>query len=44
MINGSPNPRGCTATILAEVAGPLEERGISVETIQIGNRPIRGCL
>ena len=44
MINGSPNPGGCTATALAEVAGPLEERGITVETIQIGSRPIRGCL
>ena len=44
LINGSPNAKGCTYTALSEVAGILEEEGISTELIHVGNRDIRGCI
>ena len=44
LINGSPNVSGCTARALREVSYALENNGIATETIQIGNRDIRGCI
>ncbi len=44
MINGSPNPDGCTYTALREVAGALEQNGIETEIFQIGRLPVRGCI
>lgn len=44
LVNGSPRPKGCTFTALAEVAGALEGRGISTEIFQIGTEPLAGCL
>ncbi|MDR2500418.1 MAG: flavodoxin family protein [Treponema sp.] len=43
LINGSPHARGCTFTILSEVARPLEAAGIEAEWFHIGDGPIRGC-
>jgi multimeric flavodoxin WrbA len=43
LINGSPHEKGCTYTILAEVAGQLEAAGIGTEFFHIGDGPIRGC-
>lgn len=43
-INGSPRPEGNTAVALREMAVELREQGIEVETIHVGNKPIRGCL
>ena len=43
LINGSPHERGCTFTILSEVARPLEAAGIEAEWFHIGDAPIRGC-
>ena len=44
LINGSPNPDGCTFTALKEVAGALEKNGVGTEIFQIGRLPIRGCI
>lgn len=44
LINGSPNPDGCTYTALAEVARALEQNGIDTEIFQIGKKPVRGCI
>ena len=44
LINGSPNPRGCTYTALNEVAKTLEQEGIETEIIQVGQKDIRGCI
>jgi len=44
LLNGSPNPAGCTFTALSEVAGQLNKNGIETETVQLGNKPVRGCI
>lgn len=44
LINGSPNPDGCTYTALREVAGALEDNGIETEIFQIGKNPVRSCI
>ena len=44
MINGSPRQNGNTALALAEMAKVFEKNGLEVETVQIGNREIRGCI
>lgn len=42
--NGSPRTDGNTAVLLDAVAAELRAQGIEVETVQVGNKPIRGCL
>ena len=42
MINGSPRPKGNTSIALREMEQIFVQEGIQVETIQIGNRDIRG--
>lgn len=44
MINGSPHKSGCTYTALSEVAGQLENEGITTEIVQMGSKPIRPCI
>lgn len=44
LLNGSPHPRGCTATALAEMISVFGEEGIETELIQVGNRDVRGCI
>ena len=44
LINGSPHPKGCTYTALAELAKTLEQEGIEVELVQAGGQNIRGCI
>jgi len=44
LINGSPHTHGCTARALEEVARTLQENGIETETVQVGNKPVRGCI
>lgn len=44
LLNGSPHPHGCTYTALAEVAGALEQEGITTEIFQVGSAPVSGCL
>lgn len=42
--NGSPKKDGNTYTAIRLVAEKLEEQGIEVEIVQVGNKTIRGCL
>ena len=44
MINGSPRKGGNTALALKEMEKTFLNNGIEVETIQIGNQAIRGCI
>ncbi len=44
MINGSPRANGNTAVALHEMEQIFQEQGIEVETIQVGNKAIRGCV
>ena len=44
IINGSPHIDGCTATALKEVEKELNKEGIETETVNIGNKDIRGCI
>ena len=44
IINGSPHIDGCTATALKEVEKELNNEGIETQTLNIGNKEIRGCV
>lgn len=44
MINGSPRMGGNTAMALAEMGKIFLSEGIEVETVQVGQLPIRGCI
>lgn len=44
MVNGSPRVNGNTAVALREMEKIFEAEGVETETIQIGNRDIRGCI
>ncbi|MBR6410528.1 MAG: flavodoxin family protein [Clostridia bacterium] len=44
MLNGSPRTGGNTALALNEMAGVFEKNGLEAEIIQVGNKPIRGCM
>ncbi|MDC7233650.1 MAG: flavodoxin family protein [Spirochaetales bacterium] len=43
-LNGSPRKEGNTYTAIKLVAGKLEEQGIDVEILHVGNKSIRGCM
>lgn len=44
LINGSPLRKGNTFIALTEVAKALEENGVDTEIVQLGNKPVRGCI
>ena len=44
LINGSPRKNGNTFVALSEAAKTLEAQGIETEIVQIGTKPIRGCI
>ncbi len=44
MMNGSPRVNGNTAVALAEMERVFVANGIEVETVQVGNKEIRGCV
>ena len=44
LINGSPRKTGNTFLALSEAAGTLEKHGIETEIVQIGTKPVRGCI
>ena len=44
LINGSARRNGNTFTALSEAARQLEKNGLETEIIQIGAKPIRGCV
>lgn len=44
LINGSPRKGGNTDRMLQEAASQLEKNGIQAEIVQIGTKPVRGCI
>ena len=44
MINGSPRVGGNTSIALKEMEQIFAAEGVETETIQIGNKDIRGCI
>ena len=44
LLNGSANKNGNTFTALSEIAKQLEKNGVESEILQLGNRPVRGCI
>ena len=44
MLNGSPHPKGCTYTALSCVAEQLGKHGVDSEIVQLGTKPVSGCL
>lgn len=44
LINGSPKKNGNTALALSEMAKVFEKNGVETETIQVGGKPITGCM
>ena len=44
MLNGSARPGSNTGIALAEIARVLEAEGVEVETINVGIKPVRGCI
>ena len=44
LFNGSPRAEGCTYTALCEIANTLHKHNIETELVQIGTKPIAGCI
>ena len=44
LLNGSANKNGNTFTALSEIARQLEKNGVESEIVQLGNKPVRGCI
>jgi multimeric flavodoxin WrbA len=44
MLNGSPKANGNTAAALKEMEAIFLQEGIEVETVQVGNQAVRGCV
>ena len=44
LLNGSANQNGNTFTALSEIAKQLEKNGVESEIMQLGNKPVRGCI
>ena len=44
LINGSPRVGGNTSIALGEMEKIYQQEGIQVETVQVGNKAIRGCV
>ena len=44
ILNGSPRKNGNTTVAVQEMEKIFEESGVDVETVQVGNLDIRGCI
>ena len=44
LLNGSAHQHGCTAAALDEMIKVFETEGIETELIQVGTKPVRGCI
>jgi multimeric flavodoxin WrbA len=44
LLNGSPHEKGCTYTALREIEKELQKNEIETEIIQLGTKPIQGCI
>ena len=44
IINGSPRIEGNTSIAIHEMEKVFEKHGVQYDTVQIGNKSIRGCI
>ena len=44
LLNGSPKANGNTALALKEMENIFLQEGVEVETVQVGDKDIRGCV
>lgn len=44
LLNGSPHPKGNTFLALDEIAKTLRAEGVGAEIVQLGAKPVRGCV
>jgi len=44
LVNGSAHKQGNTFLALSEVAKTLQDNGVEAEIMQLGNKPVRGCI
>ena len=44
LINGSPHEKGCTYTALSLIVGELNASGIETEILNVGTKPVGGCI
>lgn len=44
LLNGSAKKNGNTFTALTEIARQLEKNGVESEIMQLGTKPVRGCI
>ncbi len=44
LLNGSPKANGNTALALTEMEKVFAQEGIETETVQVGNKAVRGCI
>lgn len=44
IINGSPRKNGNTAIAVREMEQVFQQEGVEVETVQVGNQDVRGCI
>lgn len=44
ILNGSPRVNGNTSIAIREMETIFQESGVEVETVQVGNKGIRGCI
>uniref|UniRef100_UPI004038EC49 NAD(P)H-dependent oxidoreductase n=1 Tax=Faecalibacterium prausnitzii TaxID=853 RepID=UPI004038EC49 len=44
LINGSPHEKGCTYTALSLIAGELNAAGLETEILNVGTKPVGGCI
>lgn len=44
LLNGSSHENGCTYTALEEIAKELAKENIESEIMQVGSKPVRGCI
>lgn len=44
ILNGSPRANGNTSLAIKEMEKVFEASGVEVETVQVGNKDIRGCI
>ena len=42
--NSSPRKNGNTSILIRQVMSVMEDKGIETETVQVGGKPIRGCI
>ena len=44
LVNGSPHEKGCTHTVLTEIASVFRGEGMSADLFWVGTKPIQSCV